>query len=227
MSDGTTAGMVSGRDLAAEMAVKRERERERFARLDAETTGRGAQTVFRDLSGAQVSREKYLAGKKAQREAAKAKYDDESQLAWGGGLRQRAEAEAEAERVAADSGKLYAPVRHDAELDAAQRDALRWGDPMAHLVKNKVVPEVLEPPSLAAARAEAMKRSGFVVPLEVPQHSWLRRGVGVPPNRYGIKPGRHWDGVDRSNGFERDMYRAQVELKRREQQAFAWAQEDM
>ena len=24
---------------------------------------------------------------------------------------------------------------------------------------------------------------------EVPKHSWLRRGVGQPPNRYGIKPG--------------------------------------
>lgn len=62
---------------------------------------------------------------------------------------------------------------------------------------------------------------------EVPRHSWLRRGVGAPPNRYGIKPGRHWDGVDRGNGFEREMFKRQNELKRQAQEAYMWSQEDM
>lgn len=47
--------------------------------------------------------------------------------------------------------------------------------------------------------------AGFVIPQAVPDHSWLRRGVSAPANRFNIKPGRHWDGVDRGTGLEGQM----------------------
>lgn len=62
---------------------------------------------------------------------------------------------------------------------------------------------------------------------EVPAHSWLKRGASVPLNRYSIRPGRHWDGVDRSNGFEANMFRQRNEQSALAQEARMWAQSDM
>ena len=69
--------------------------------------------------------------------------------------------------------------------------------------------------------------AGFIVPQEVPAHSWLKRGLGVPPNRYNIRPGRHWDGVHRSNGFEDKMWKEQSKLRAKETEAFMYLQSDM
>lgn len=65
------------------------------------------------------------------------------------------------------------------------------------------------------------------MPQDVPEHSWIRRGVAPLSNRYGIKPGRHWDGVDRGNGFEKEYIRHMNEQRAKDREAAMWTMEDM
>ena len=110
------------------------------------------------------------------------------------------------------------------DVDALLRERERFGDPMAHLVKKR---PAVEPHIVPAALQKKMKRAGFVIPQDIPAHSYLKRNLGPPGNRYNIRPGRHWDGVDRSTGFERDMFAIINERKHRSQEAHMWSQGDM
>lgn len=69
--------------------------------------------------------------------------------------------------------------------------------------------------------------AGFAIPQGVPPHSWLKRGVAAPANRYNIRPGRHWDGVDRSNGFERQMFSYKNTRAAMETEARLWSMSDL
>uniref|UniRef100_A0A1J3HTF0 BUD13-like protein n=1 Tax=Noccaea caerulescens TaxID=107243 RepID=A0A1J3HTF0_NOCCA len=212
-------GLISGKDIGSEFQKKKEEEQLRFKNMDSELTGQNAEAVFRDKkTGKRISKEEYLKSKQKKVEKPK-----EIKLEWGQGLAQKREAEARLEELELEKEKPFARSRDDPELDKMMKERVRWGDPMAHLVKNKQHETSL----VDLGDDDKMKASGFVIPQSIPKHSWLTRGLEAASNRYGIKPGRHWDGVDRSTGFEKQMFKKSNENKATEREAYLWSVSDM
>ncbi|KAH6774093.1 hypothetical protein C2S51_012497 [Perilla frutescens var. frutescens] len=211
------AGLFSGEDIRKQIDKEKKENWSRFKKMDPSVSGRDAEATYRDKTGKRVSKEDYL---KSQKKDEKPK---EIKLEWGKGLAQKREAEARMQELEAEKDKPFARSRDDPDLDAMLKDRVRWGDPMAHLAKKKQLDTLL--PNLGDS--ERMKESGFVIPQEVPAHSWIRRGIDAAPNRYGIKPGRHWDGVDRSTGYEKELFKRTNEKRATEAEAYLWSVADM
>ncbi|KAG5614299.1 hypothetical protein H5410_014123 [Solanum commersonii] len=147
---------------------------------------------------------------------------NEIKLEWGKGLAQKREMEVRLQELESEKDKPFARSRDDPELDTMLKERVRWGDPMAHLVKKKLDPIL---PDFGAN--EKMKDSGFIIPQDIPSHSWIKRGLDAAPNRYGIRPGRHWDGVDRSTGYEKELFKRTNEKQATEKEAYLWSVSDM
>lgn len=211
-------GLVTGQDIKEEIARTKKDDWKRFKDMDPSVSGRGAEPVYRDrATGERISKDELL---KATKKDEKPK---EIKLEWGKGLAQKREAETRQLELELEKDKPFARTRDDPELDGMLKDRLRWGDPMAHLVKKKHSELLL--PDLGDD--DKMKESGFVIPQDIPSHSWIKRGLDAAPNRYGIKPGRHWDGVDRSSGFEKKMFTRMNEKQATEREAYLWSVSDM
>ncbi|XP_015896766.3 uncharacterized protein LOC107430445 [Ziziphus jujuba] len=212
-------GLISGKDIREEIAKSKKEDFKRLQEMDLSMSGRDAEPVYRDkIKGVRITKEEFLKSQRKVEEKPK-----EKKLEWGKGLAQKREAEARMQELELEKDKPFARSRDDPELDKMLKERVRWGDPMAHLVKPKKYEPVL--PNLGDD--EKMKDSGFMIPQDIPNHSWLKRGLDAAPNRYGIRPGRHWDGVDRSNGYEKELFKRTNEKQATEQEAYLWSVADM
>lgn len=64
------------------------------------------------------------------------------------------------------------------------------------------------------------KHSSFIAEAHVYQGD-------APANRFGIRPGYRWDGVDRSNGYEKQWFEVQNARKASVEESYKWSTEDM
>jgi len=124
----------------------------------------------------------------------------EEEYEWGTGVAQKKIKEERKAYEEQQKDKPFARLPDDADLDSMYKDILRWGDPMAHLGKKN----------------------------EKGKTTVEQRWKGAAPlNRFNILPGKLWDGVDRSNGFEKKYLSKEGNKVAKTEQAYLWSVEDM
>ncbi|KAH7344726.1 Pre-mRNA-splicing factor of RES complex-domain-containing protein [Rhizoctonia solani] len=166
--------------------------------IDEAAAAAAQETVYRDSSGRKIDT-------KAERaEAARKKREREEleakKMEWGKGLVQREEEEKRRLELEKEKTRGMARYADDADLNADQKAQDRWNDPAAAFLTTK--------------KSKGPKKPEY-------------QGPPPPPNRFGIKPGYRWDGVDRGNGFEKKFFQKQNERMRRGAEAYEYSVDDM
>ncbi|KAL8929438.1 MAG: hypothetical protein Q9172_000489 [Xanthocarpia lactea] len=198
MESGAHAGLQTADQVTAQLKRKQAEERKRFLTDGAEHSGQGKETIYRDASGRiiNVAMKRAEARKKADEEAAKAAAQIEAQK----GDVQRAERERKKEALKDAKYMPVARYEDDVEMNEEMKDRERWNDPAAQfLTKKKQGRSVTGKPLYAGP---------------------------FTPNRYGIKPGHRWDGVDRGNGFEKEYFAARNRRRDLKELDYAWQMDE-
>ncbi|XP_067662520.1 BUD13 homolog [Haliotis asinina] len=200
---GAKAGLSSAREMKQEAEKMRKKEDDMFRKIDGEMLGKNAKTVFREKGGRKrnFAEEKEKEEEEARRKAVMEKRYEE----WGKGLKQKEALEQRLSDTLHEAAKPLARYRDDDDLDELLKSREREGDPMAAFLKKK------------------KKKNKDPNVKERPKYS----GPAPPPNRFKIMPGYRWDGVDRSNGFEKQIFAKMSEKRATEKLAYKWSVEDM
>lgn len=207
MGDGTHAGLQSAQAVAAQFA---KRKREEAAAWEREQAALGlepgkkrpeqAETVYRDATGRRIdiSMRRQEARREAEAKAAKEREELEQQK----GDVQRAAKEKRREEL--DEARFMTVARgvDDVQMNEELKEIERWNDPAAQF--------------LLGGKKKSGGKKGWV--------KEVYKGAAAP-NRYGIRPGWKWDGVDRGNGWEGERFKALNRTIRNKELDYAW-QED-
>jgi pre-mRNA-splicing factor CWC26 len=135
--------------------------------------------------------------RKAAEEAAKAEQAAKDALM---GDVQRQAKEERMEQLRSARAMPLARTIEDEDLNEELRQQDRWNDPAAQFLTTK-----------KASRSKTGR------PLYT---------GGFEPNRYGIRPGHRWDGVDRGNGFEKEWFQARARKDRIRDLEYEWQMDE-
>lgn len=201
--DGKTSGLQNAKSLKIENDRFRERQKKIFDNMGAEESGRNADVVIRDRRGRNKDYEYDLEKEKKKMEAEEARkkvYDK-----WSKGLKQVEAAEQRRQEFEYEASKPLARSENDEDLQDYLKNQERLDDPMLQYMRKKRNEE---------------KRSKGVMEKPIYQGDF-------PENRFGIRPGYRWDGVDRSNGYEKKYFTMINAKKSLEEEAYRYSTEDM
>lgn len=201
MSDGTHAGLQSAATVSAQLARRKAMEEAEFEKMRKHE--KEAETVYRDATGRRIDISMKRA--EARKQLAEA---EEKKLKAAEALRGDVQMEeARKRRELLQDAKLMTVARgvDDEDMNKELKEKVRWGDTMADMMGGDK--------GGAAASTSGGKRKNKGRPIY--------QGA-APPNRYGIRPGYRWDGVDRGNGFEGERFKAMNRVERNKGLEYNW-----
>ena len=165
--------------------------------------GAEAETVYRDKRGRKLDMLEEMMRQQRIREGKEAKQEKE-EYEWGTGTKQKADKKRLAEEFAEVAAAPFARYADDPKLEAHLKDKIRADDPMAEYIQNK--------------RIHTDKQNHAK-----PKY----KGPPGPGNRFGIRPGYRWDGVDRGSDFEQRLMKSLNEKSAIKADYAAWSAADM
>jgi pre-mRNA-splicing factor CWC26 len=208
MGDGTHAGLQSASAVAAQFAKRKKEEAEAWEREQGalgkkgKKGGAGEETVYRDATGRRIDIS--LRRQEARREAdEKAKKELEEKEAQKGEVQK---AMKEKRREELDEARFMPVARtiDDKEMNDELREVERWNDPAAQFLSSK-----------SKSGGKGGTGGGKKVYMGA-----------AAPNRYGIRPGHRWDGVDRGNGWEGERFKALNRNARNKDLDYSWQMDE-
>jgi pre-mRNA-splicing factor CWC26 len=193
-------GLKTGDEVAAHLAKKREKEMRQYREDEASGAlgPEGQETIYRDATGRVINIAKARAEEQRRKEAAERQKREEAEAAKGDAQRRMKDEAASSLREA----KYMTVARRadDVDMNEELKEQERWNDPALGFLSKKK--------GRKSASGRPMYKGSF------------------EPNRYGIRPGYRWDGVDRSNGFERKWFAARNKRRDREALEYAWQMDE-
>jgi pre-mRNA-splicing factor CWC26 len=198
MESGAKAGLQSAAEVAAAMKKKQDEERRKAEEVAKEMGSAAQETIYRDASGRiiNVAMKRAEARKKAEEEERKKREEDKAAR----GDVQNAEAKRRKQQLADAKTMTIARYADDAELNDELKERGHWNDPASGFLRQK-----------KAGRSITGKP--------------LYQGA-FQPNRYNIRPGHRWDGIDRGNGFEKQWFDSRNRKANVEKLEYQWQRDE-
>ena len=198
MESGALAGLQTAEQVTAAMKKRQAEERAWFLADGDDHSGRGKETIYRDASGRiiNVAMKRAEARKKLEEEQAKAAAAVEAQK----GAVQQAQRSQKQQEIKDAKYMTVSRYADDVDMNEELKQRERWNDPAAGFLSSKKAGK--------SVTGKSLYNGAFM------------------PNRYGIRPGHKWDGVDRGNGFEKEYFAAQNRRKNVKELEYAWQMDE-
>lgn len=197
MESGARAGLQTAEQTAAMVADQERRRKAEAAKFKDQPEAQ--ETIYRDASGRIIN----VAMKRAEARRAEQEKRDKEEAAREAlmGDVQRQEREDRKQQLQDIKTMPLARTAEDEAMNEELKERQRWDDPAAQF--------------LTKSTGGGTSKTGKP----------LYRGA-FQPNRYGIRPGHRWDGVDRGNGFEKEWFASRNRKGRMESLEYQWQMDE-